>query len=79
MQSVKVYVRQVGLQNKELDIVSAEDLSLEIEYKYTSVGYVLQSSSWLGEVKNGNGDTLGYKVGFVFVKEVDNPAEAKKK
>ena len=68
MQSVKVAVRQIGIKNPGLNIYTTDEVSQEFEYNYGAVGYVLQNSHYLGEVKDAAGNIHGYKVMFVFTK-----------
>ena len=77
MQSVKLVVRQIGIPNVALDIVSPEDASTYIEYQYGSKGYVLASSHYLGEVKDAQGSVQGYKVMFVLTKNEEVKVKAK--
>ncbi len=76
MQSIKLVMRQVGKTNPELDIVSASEATDFIEYQYGSQGYVLSASHYLGEVKDGQGLVLGYKMMFVLTKD-EEPKAAK--
>ncbi len=68
MQSVRFVVRQIGVPNPAADVYSAQEAAEYLEYQYTSQGYVIQDTHYLGEVKGQGGETLGYKVMVVFVK-----------
>lgn len=69
MQEIKMLVRQVGVPNAEMDIISADDLNEYIAYQLTSQGYRLHSTHYLGEVKDNSSVTVGYKVMLWFVKD----------
>lgn len=77
MQSVKPYMRQIGIPNGEVGVISAAEFEEEIEYKFTAKGYEVHSTHYLGDVRDGSGNTLGYKVLMIFVKD-DAPAEKRK-
>lgn len=75
MQSVKLAVRNVGNPHGALGVVTAQQLEQDIEYNFTSKGYELKESHYLGAVPNPEGNGIqGYKFAFVFVK--DDPAQA---
>lgn len=62
---VKLYVRQFGLPSAEYDVKSVEEVEEDIAYKF--IGYKLQNSLFLGNVQDGQGRTVGYKMLFIFV------------
>jgi hypothetical protein len=62
-------MRQVGIPNSESGVVSAAKFEEEIEYKFTSNGYELHDSHFLGDVRDASGNSLGYKMMMVFVKD----------
>jgi len=65
MQSVKLFMRAVG--DAAPGVVSVSELEDELEYKYLSQGYEVFETHYLGEVRNDQGDALGYKVLFVLI------------
>lgn len=69
MQKVKIVLRVVGTPSAGLGVVSGEEAGKTIEEKYTSDGYVIQNSFYVGDVKDANGNVLGYKLMFVLVKD----------
>lgn len=69
MQSVKTVMRQVGVPNPELGVVSSQELEDHLEYNYLANGYVVQDSHYLGAVRDGSNNEVGYKILFVLVKE----------
>ena len=77
MQTVKLVVRQIGVPNAQLDIYSVEDTSEYIAYQYGSQGYVLKDSHYLGEAKDAQGSTQGYRMMFVLTKDEEAKAKAK--
>lgn len=68
MQSVRLLVRQIGISNSELNIISESELNEYIDYQFTSQGYELHSEHYLGDVRDGNGNIQGYKFALWFVK-----------
>lgn len=62
---VKLYVRQFGIQSTTYDVKSVDEVEEDIAYKF--IGYELQTSHYLGEVRDGQNGVVGYKVLFVFV------------
>lgn len=68
MQSVRLLIRQIGISNPELNIISEPELNEYIDYQFTSQGYDLHSQHYLGDVKDGNGNIQGYKFALWFVK-----------
>jgi hypothetical protein len=67
MQSVKLFMRQVG---SGVGVVPVSEVEDEVERKFTAQGYSLFETHYLGEVRGDNGEVLGFKVLFVFVKDV---------
>ena len=67
MQSVKLYMRQVG---SGVDLVPASEVEDELERRFASQGYSLFETHYLGEVRGDNGEVLGFKILFVMVKDV---------
>jgi hypothetical protein len=74
MQSVKLFMRQVG---SGVGVIPVSEVEDEVERKFTAQGYSLFETHYLGEVRGDNGETLGFKVLFVFVKDSE-PVEATK-
>ena len=77
MQSVKLVVRQVGIPNVALDIISEADLNEYIKYQLASQGYKLFDTHYLSEVKDANGSTQGYKFALWFTADEEVKAKAK--
>ena len=69
MQSVKFIMRQIGIPNGEAGVVSAAEFEEEVEYKFTSQGYEIHTAHYLGDVRDGSGNVLGYKELLIFVKD----------
>lgn len=69
MQKVKIVLRVVGTPSAGLGVVSGEEAGKTIEEKYTSDGYVIQNSFYVGDIKDANGSVLGYKLMFILVKD----------
>lgn len=80
MQEVKVVVRQIGIPDVQLDVISPDDLNEYVAYQYTSQGYNLVGvPNYLGEVKNGNGNVVGWKFALWFARdEAATKVKAKK-
>ena len=79
MQSVKITMRQIGVPNPQMDIISSEEFENHIEFNFTTNGYEVQDTHYLGAVVDGSGNAVGYKVLFVMVKnEEEKPAKAGK-
>ena len=70
---IKIVVRQIGIPNPALDIISAEDTSEYLSYQYP--GYELGNSHYLGEVKDSQGSVQGYKMMFVLTKNEEVKAK----
>lgn len=75
MQSIKMVMRQVGYPNKEFDVISPEDFSEYVAYQFPD--HKLDSSHYLGEVKNTNGSVIGYKMMLVLTKDEETRAKVK--
>lgn len=69
MQSVKTVMRQIGVPNPELGIVSSQELEDHLEYNYLASGYEVKDTHYLGAVIDGSGNQVGYKILFVLVKQ----------
>jgi hypothetical protein len=80
MQSVKMFMRQVGTPNGAMGVVSVQEVEEELEYKYLSQGFEVFETHYLGEVRDENGNALGYKMMFVLTGggEPREPAVAQK-
>lgn len=69
MQSVRTVVKNIGNPNPALQVVSPQQADQEIQYNYTSQGYVLHSTHYLGAVPTADGGAIqGYKFAYIFVK-----------
>ena len=77
MQKVKLFMRQVGNPDPALGVISVGDLEDELE-KYTSQGFALFETHYLGEVRTDHG-AVGFKVLFVLVKDEETAEVAPKK
>jgi hypothetical protein len=62
-------MRQVGIPNAEAGVITAAAFEEEIEFRFTSNGYTLHDSHFLGDVRDASGNSLGYKMMMVFVKD----------
>lgn len=69
MQSVKLFMRQVGVSNPMLDVKGVGQVEEEIAYQFPD--YELKDTHYLGDVRNDSNQVVGYKVLFVFVKNVE--------
>jgi hypothetical protein len=69
MQKVRLFVRQVGVPDQSLGVISAEDFNVELEYQYLSQGYTVIDSHYLGEVKNSNGANQGYRFALLLSRD----------
>jgi hypothetical protein len=69
MQKVRLFLRQVGVPDPNLSVISADDFNVELEYQYLSQGYVVADSHYLGEVKNSSGSNQGYRFALILVKD----------
>jgi hypothetical protein len=69
MQSIKMLLRQVGSPSAGGDIISGEDLEEYVRFNYGAQGYELHSTHYLGEVKNDQGATQGYRVMLFLTKD----------
>ena len=79
MQSVKLFMRQIGVVNPALDIVSAEEAVSDLEFNYLSNGYNLNATHYIGAVRDASGNEVGYKVMFIVVKDEELPSAKAKK
>lgn len=69
-QKVKLFMRQIGVPDQTLGVVSAEDAEEELEYRYLSQGYrLLSAPSYLGDVRNSNNGVQGYRFAVWLAKE----------
>lgn len=68
MQSVKIALRTVGVPSPALGIESGEMVSESLTEEYVAQGYVIQNSFFVGDIKDPQGNVLGYKLMFVFVR-----------
>ena len=74
MQSVKYFLRTFGDASKSEDVIPASKAEEDLNYNYLSQGYVIESSHYLGSLRDKEGNEIGYKIFHVLVKE----EEAKK-
>lgn len=72
MQEVKYFLRAIG--NPAVDpqgtygIVSAADAETELGYKYLSDGWTIESTSYLGAIRDDKGNEIGYRIFHVLVR-----------
>jgi hypothetical protein len=66
MQSVKLFMRQVGVPHIGLDVKGVSQVEEEIAYQFPD--HELQESHYLGPVIDDKNNVIGYKVLFIFVK-----------
>jgi hypothetical protein len=69
MQSVKYFLRTIGVPSKSMGIVSTEEAETELDYKYLSQGWKVQDTQYLGALRDEKGNDIGYRVFHVLVKE----------
>lgn len=69
MQSVKYFLRAIGDASKGMGIVSSQDAENDLTYNYLSQGFVIQSTSFVGTIKDQEGNDAGYRVMHVLVKD----------
>ena len=79
MQSVKLFMRQIGVPNPSMGVVSAEEAESDLEFNYLSNGYKLFATHDLGSVRDASQNEVGYKLMFVVVKDEETPAVKAKK
>ena len=80
MQSIKTVMRAIGTPDAGLDVHSVQDVADYLEYQYTSQGYKLHSTHYLGEVLNSERRAQGYRFAYILVRDgTPEPAEAVKK
>lgn len=65
MQPVRVAFRQIGVPNHAADVYSPEEVEQDLAFKYAD--YDLFNTHYMGEVKDKQGNVVGYKVMFIFV------------
>lgn len=72
---VKYFLRAIG--NPAADpngthgIVSASDAETEIGYKYLSDGWKIESSHYLGAIRDDKNGEIGYRIFHVLVRDVE--------
>ena len=69
MQSIKTILRQIGNPSAGGDVISGDDLEEYVKFNFGSQGYKLHSTHYLGEVKNDQGATQGFRVMLFLVKD----------
>ena len=78
MQKVKYYLGTIGAVNPEQGIRSAEQVEADLGFKYLSDGWRIESSHYLGAIRDTTGNDIGYRIFHVLVQE-EVVAEAKAK
>ncbi len=77
MQKVKYFLGTVGSENPSLGVKSAEQVEADLGFKYLSDGWMVESSHYLGAIRDDVGNDIGYKIFHVLVKEEDGAKAAK--
>ena len=75
MQSVRNFMRTIGVPNPELGIISAQEAEEQLEYALLAGDYKLHTALTLGAVRDKSNEEVGYKVLYVLVKD-EEPAPA---
>lgn len=65
MQQTRNIIRQIGIPNPELNIISEDEFQQYLEYQYYSQGWEFVTSHFLGEIKSHVGEVIGYKIMYV--------------
>jgi hypothetical protein len=79
MQKVRLFVRQVGIPDPSLDVISTDDFNQELEYQYLSQGYRVFDTAAMGDVRNSNNGVQGYRFGLWLVKDEGDRVQAASK
>lgn len=71
MQEVKYFLRAIGTPSPTLGeaVVTAAEAEADLGYKYLSQGWTLNSTHYLGSVRDEKGNDAGYRVLHVLVRE----------
>ena len=69
MQKVKYFLGTFGIENVNFGVKSAEQVEADLGFKYLSDGWAVESSHYLGAVRDQVGNDIGYKILHVLVKE----------
>ena len=69
MQSIKYFVRAIGDASKGMGVVTAAEAEQDINYNYLSQGYVVQNTSYLGSIRDTEGNDVGYRILHVLLKD----------
>ena len=77
MQKVKYFLGTIGTPNPEQGVKSAEQVESDLGFKYLSDGWEVQSSHYLGAIRDQTGNDIGYRILHVLVKEEDSAKVAK--
>ncbi len=78
MQKVKYFLGTIGAENPGYGVKSAEQVEADLGFKYLSDGWTVESSHYLGAIRDDVGNDIGYKIFHVLVKN-EEIAEAKAK
>lgn len=71
MQEVKYFLRAIGTPSPNGDngVVSPDEAEADLGYKYLSQGWTLNSTHYLGSIRDDKGNDAGYRVLHVLVRE----------
>lgn len=72
MQSVKYFLGTFGTPNPEFGVTSAQEVEDRLRSQYLSNGWSIQSTQYVGAMKDTTGAEIGYRILHVLVKE-DQP------
>jgi len=69
MQTVRYFVRAIGDKGQGMGIVSAKEAEDDLNYNYLSTGFAIQSTQYLGAMRDQQGNEVAYRLLHVLVKE----------
>lgn len=76
MQTVRYFVRAIGDKGQGMGIVSAKEAEDDLNYNYLSTGFEIQSTQYLGAMRDQQGNEVAYRLLHVLVKS-EEPKKAK--
>lgn len=65
----KYFLRTFGVPNPEYGVRPVEEVEEELRSKYTSQGWLIESTQFLGATKNREGNDIGYRIFHVLMRE----------
>lgn len=75
MQEVKYFLRAIGDPAADpqgtYGISSPNDAETELGYKYLSDGWTIESTQYLGSIRDDKGSEIGYRIFHVLVREAE--------